>query len=75
MKPASALKPALENLDKALSRLEGMVDKKIANDRRTKEEPQLDLTARNEREVKRKIAAKLDQTIDRLETLLTDDNA
>ncbi len=75
MKTASALKPALETLDKALSRLEGMVDKKIANDRRTKEEPQLDLTARNEREVNRKIAAKLDQTIDRLETLLTDDNA
>jgi hypothetical protein len=69
----SALKPALENLDKALARLEQMVDRRMQSDRRQKEEPQLDLTARNEREVNRKIAAKLDQTINRLETLLSDD--
>lgn len=69
----SALKPALENLDKALARLEGAVDKKLHQAKRSKEEPQLDLTARNEREVNRKIAAKLDQTINRLETLLSDD--
>jgi hypothetical protein len=69
----SALKPALENLDKALARLEQMVDRRMQSDRRQKEEPQLDLTARNDREVNRKIAAKLDQTINRLETLLSDD--
>ncbi len=73
MKSASALKPALENLDKALSRLEGMVDKKAQASKRAQEEPQLDLNSRNEREVNRKIAAKLDQTINRLETLLSDE--
>lgn len=70
----SALKPALENLDKALNRLEGMVDKKSQSTKRAQEEPQLDLNSRNEREVNRKIAAKLDQTINRLETLLSDES-
>ena len=74
MKSASALKPALENLDKALNRLEGMVDKKNQSTKRAQEEPQLDLNSRNEREVNRKIAAKLDQTINRLETLLSDES-
>lgn len=72
MKSASALKPALESLDKALSRLELVVDKKSQTVKRAKEEPQLDLNTRNEREVNRKIAAKLDQTINRLETLLSE---
>lgn len=72
MKSASALKPALENLDKALARLESMVDKKSQVAKRAQEEPQLDLNSRNEREVNRKIAAKLDQTINRLETLLSE---
>ncbi len=70
----SALKPALENLDKALNRLEVMVDKKNQSAKRAQEEPQLDLNSRNEREVNRKIAAKLDQTINRLETLLSDES-
>ena len=74
MKSASALKPALENLDKALNRLEVMVDKKNQSAKRAQEEPQLDLNSRNEREVNRKIAAKLDQTINRLETLLSDES-
>lgn len=69
----TTLKPALENLDKALTRLEGAVDRRLQGERRVKEEPQLDLTARNEREVNRKIAAKLDHTINRLETLLSDE--
>lgn len=71
MKPA--LKPALENLDKALGRLEAAVDKRLQTEKRGKSEPQLDLSARNEREVNRKIAARLDQTINRLETLLSDE--
>ncbi len=67
----SALKPAIENLDKALLRLETAIDKTISSSKKQKEEPKLDLNVRNEREVNRKIAAKLDQTINRLELLLT----
>jgi len=69
----SALKPALENLDKALARLETAVDKRMQSTVKQKIEPQLDLSARNEREVNRKIAARLDQTINRLETILTEE--
>ncbi|HEX2751732.1 MAG TPA: hypothetical protein VHP34_01230 [Alphaproteobacteria bacterium] len=69
----SALKPALENLDKALARLETAVDKRMQSTVKHKIEPQLDLSARNEREVNRKIAARLDQTINRLETILTEE--
>jgi hypothetical protein len=69
----SALKPALENLDKALGQLETAVEKRFQVVKKQKEEPQLDLTARNERDVNRKIAAKLDQTINRLEMLLTEE--
>jgi BMFP domain-containing protein YqiC len=70
----SALKPALENLDKALGRLETAVEKRFLAVPKKKEEPQLDLVARNERDVNRKIAAKLDQTINRLEMLLNEEN-
>ena len=69
----SALKPALENHDKALIRLESAVEKRFLSIKKAKEEPQLDLSARNEREVNKKIAAKLDQTINRLEMLLTEE--
>ncbi len=69
----SALKPALENLDKALGHLEIAVEKRFQSIKKQKVEPQLDLSARNEREVNRKIAAKLDQTINRLEMLLTEE--
>lgn len=69
----TALKPALENLDKALGRLETAVDKRMQSAAKKSVEPQLDLTARNEREVNRKIAARLDQTINRLETILTEE--
>lgn len=69
----SALKPALENLDKALGRLENAVEKRFQIVKKQKEEPQLNLSARNERDVNRKIAAKLDQTINRLEMLLSED--
>jgi hypothetical protein len=69
----SPLKPALENLDKALGQLETAIEKRFTVVKKHKEEPQLDLTARNEREVNRKIAAKLDQTINRLEMLLTEE--
>lgn len=69
----SSLKPVIENLDKALARLELAVEKRFQTVRKQKEEPQLDLNARNEREVNRKIASKLDQTINRLEMLLTEE--
>lgn len=66
----TALRPALENLDNALDRLETAVEKCLQKVKKGKSEPQLDLV-RNEREVNRKVAAKLDQTINRLEMLLT----
>lgn len=69
----SALKPAIENLDKALARLETAVDKRLQLIRREAVEPQLDLSKKNEREVNKKIAAKLDQTINRLEMLLSEE--
>lgn len=69
----SALKPALENLDQALGRLETAVEKRFQVIKKNKEEPQLDLSSRNERDVNRKIAAKLDQTINRLEMLLSEE--
>ena len=69
----SALKPALESLDKALGRLETAVDKRLQSVAKQKSEPQLDLTARNEREVNRKIANRLDQMIHRLESILTEE--
>ncbi len=68
----SVLKPALENLDKALGRLESAVEKSLSHTKRVKQEPQLELQ-RNERDVNRKIAAKLDQTINRLEMLLSEE--
>ena len=72
----SVLKPALENLDKALLRLETAVEKRFDLTKKTKIEPQLELNARaadrGERDVSRKIASKLDQTINRLEMLLAE---
>ena len=70
---SSALRPALENLDKALGQLESVVEKRFVHVKKIKEEPQLDLNARNEREVNKKIAAKLDSTINRLEMLLSEE--
>jgi hypothetical protein len=68
----ASIKPALENLDKALMRLENAVDKRLVQTKKSKEEPQLSLD-RNEREVNKKIAAKLDSTINRLEMLLSEE--
>jgi len=68
----AAIKPALENLDKALMRLENAVDKRLVQTKKSKEEPQFALD-RNEREVNKKIAAKLDSTINRLEMLLSEE--
>ena len=68
----AVLKPALDNLDKALQRLETAVDKQFVQVKKIKEEPMLALD-RNEREVNKKIAARLDQTINRLETLLMEE--
>lgn len=70
----SSMKPAFENLDKALVRLETAVEKRfVAPKKQVKEEPKIDSGATAEREVNRKIAAKLDQTINRLEMLLTEE--
>ncbi len=69
----SVLKPALDNLDKALDSLEAAVDKQFSRTKKVKTEPQLDLSARNERDVNRKVAARLDQTINRLESILSEE--
>ncbi|MFH1158662.1 MAG: hypothetical protein V1721_07270 [Pseudomonadota bacterium] len=71
----SSLKSALDNLEKSLGRLETTVEKRFISIKKQKEEPQLDLSARNEREVTRKIATRLDQTINRLERLLTEEKS
>lgn len=69
----SALKPAIDDIQKALEGLETVLDKRLVKEKKTRETaPQLAL-ARNESEVSRKIAAKLDQTIHRLESLLSED--
>lgn len=68
----NSLKPSLEHLSEALGRLETTLDKKLKTIGREKVEPQLDLASRNERDVNKKIAAKLDQTINRLEMLLSE---
>ena len=52
--------------------LESAVEKRVIQTKKSKEEPQMELP-RNERDVNRKIAAKLDQTINRLEMLLTEE--
>jgi BMFP domain-containing protein YqiC len=69
----AALNPALEKLDKALGHLEKTIDKQIQTVAKQKVAPQLDLSVRDEREVNRKIATRLDQTIERLEILLSED--
>ena len=68
----SAIPSALENLDKALDRLDSTISKTVTKMKKSQTEPELALP-RNEREVNRRIAAKLDQTIDRLETLLSEE--
>jgi len=68
---SSSLNPAIKSLDGALTRLEKAVEKKLVLVKKHSIEPQLDLSARNEKDVNRKIANKLDQTINHLETLLS----
>ena len=66
----SLFKETLRNLDKALNRLEAAVDTRIELEEQLRSEPQLDLSVRNEKDVNRKVALKLDQTIEHLEKLL-----
>lgn len=69
----SALKPIIENLDHALGQLEHAVEHQFSQIKKQRQTPQLDLNSRDEREVNKKIAAKLDQTINRLEMLLSEE--
>ena len=66
----SAINPALDNLNEVLVKLEASIENSLKTPKKRKTEPQLDLSVRDERAVNRKIALKLDQTINRLETLL-----
>jgi hypothetical protein len=68
----SALKPALDNVEEALESLEMALQDLLTKSQKKRQEPQLEL-ARDERAINKKIAAKLDQTISRLETLLTEE--
>ena len=77
---ALVLKPALENLDRALMRLEKSIDKCLAKktQKGKKNQPMLlDLDDENEDggEVDYMLAQKLDSTIARLETLLGEEKA
>jgi hypothetical protein len=70
----AAQKPALEaieNVNDALGRLEAVLEKRLKAPK-ARTEPQLAL-ARNENEVSKKIAARLDQTISRLEMILSEE--
>lgn len=69
---SSSVKPAFDNLEKALVRLESVIEKRMSKVQKSREEPELGLP-RNEKEVNRKIAAKLDHTISRLETILAEE--
>lgn len=66
----SSYKGALEKLENALGRLEAAVDTRIELEQQLRQEPQLDLSIRNEKDVNRKVAIKLDKTIEHLEKLL-----
>jgi len=61
----SALKPALESLNDALERLEDVMEKRLENLKAAQ--------AAAPAGINRKIAAKLDETIHRLETLLAEE--
>lgn len=66
----SALKPEIDNLGKALDGLENSVKKHITALQEKQLSPQLDLSVRDESNVKKRVAMKLDQTIERLEAIL-----
>ncbi len=69
----SALKPELDNLGKALDGLENSVKNHITALQEKQVSPQLDLSGRDENNVKKRVAMKLDQTIERLEAILGGD--
>lgn len=66
----SLLREALDNLDNALNKLEASVDTKIKVSGHKKGESQFELGFRSDKDVNRKVAMKLDQTIEHLEKLL-----
>lgn len=77
---ALVLKPALENLDRALVRLEKSIDKCLAKktQKSKKQQPMLlDFDGEDETgdEVDYMLAQKLDSTIARLETLLGEEKS
>lgn len=67
----SPVNNALKKLDNALNKLEAAVDTKIEMDQQNQSEPQFDLSVRNEKDVNRRVAVKLDKTIAHLENLLS----
>lgn len=70
----SPLRPALENLDEALTRLENTVDAQLENGGIAKPADQHELDfGGGSSKVDKAIAQKLDMTIQRLETLLNEE--
>jgi len=64
-----AIKPALENLDEALDRLENVIENRVVQG----QQGVLNFDTAEEKEVNQEIASKLDSTIKRLETLLSEE--
>ncbi len=60
-------------MDQALERLETAIEQQFVQIKKQRQEPQFELNTRNERDVNKKIAAKLDHTINRLEMLLSEE--
>lgn len=83
MSDTTAITSALEALDQSLSRLETAIDARMKapapvkglTAKRGTKQTELELDIQHEREVNRLLAAKLDTTIQRLETLLTEGDA
>ncbi len=69
----SPLRPALENLDEALTRLEDTVDAQLENGGIAKPADQHEMDFGGGSKVDKAIAQKLDMTIQRLETLLNEE--
>ena len=68
----TSIMPALENLGDALFKLEQVVDGYIVTNQENIAQTEIDFAADDQKNLDRKIATKLDDTIERLETLLNE---
>ncbi len=68
----TSIMPALENLGDALFKLEKVIDGYIVSNQENIAQTEIDFAADDQSNLDRKIATKLDDTIERLETLLNE---